>query len=388
MNAFKEINRNRLIKTFLELVRIDSLSRKEGKIAKHLTSVLKSVGATLTFDGAGKITKGETGNLIAKFPGTGSGPGAPFLLCAHMDTVGPGEGIKPVVKKKRIRSDGRTILGADCKSGIAVIIEILRVLKEKRLPHPPIEAVFTVSEEIGLLGAKNLDYSKLKARSGIILDSESPHEVTVKAPAADTMEIRVHGYEAHAGMCPEKGLSAIKIAAKAIAKMRLGRIDSQTTANIGVINGGNATNVVTPLVTLKAEARSHNPSKLKAQTRHMRNTLLDAVRASRVVVDGKTINARLDFKARRDFPNLVVPKNNPVLKSLFAVAKKSGIAIKSIACGGGSDVNIFYGHGIHAVNLGTGMWEVHTVREYLDLEDFFTCAGLTLGAVITAETRG
>lgn len=379
MKPSEKINRQRMIKTFVELVKIDSLSGKEGKVAKHLASLLKSLGAKVVFDNAGKKIKGETGNLIAGFKGTK--PGKPFLLCAHMDTVGPGEGIKPVIGEKRITSDGTTILGADCKAGIAVILEVMRVIKGKKLSHPPIEVLLTISEEVGLSGAKNLDYSKIKARSGMVLDSESPKEVTVKAPSADRMEIKIHGYAAHAGACPEKGLSAIEIASKAIAKMKLGRIDHETTANVGLINGGNASNIITPLITMKAEARSHNVSKLDRQTKHMRDTFQKAVDSAKVKVDGKIVKAKLEFNVRRDFPNLAIPADEPVLKTLTAVAKKSGIDLKAVPSGGGSDANIFYGRGIHTVNLGNGMWEPHTTREYLELEDFFTCANLTLETV-------
>ncbi len=379
MNNTPAVNKQRMVKTFIELVKIDSLSGKEGKIARHLTGLLKGLGAEVIFDNAGKATGGEVGNLIAKFKGTKEGK--PFLISAHMDTVGPGEGIKPVIGKKRICSSGDTILGADCKAGITVILEVIRILKEHKLPHPPIEVLLTVSEEIGILGAKYLDYSKLKSKSGIVLDSESPYEVTIKAPAAHKMEIQIHGYAAHAGMCPEKGLSAIEIASKAIAKMKLGRIDYETTANIGVINGGSATNIVTPLVILKGEARSHTPKKLETQTKHMLDIFKKTVDGARVALNGKKIAAKLDVKVHKDYPHLSIPESDPVLKALLTAGKNMGIKIKTVASGGGSDANIFFSHGICAINIGNGMWEPHTTREYLDIDQFFTSAELTLETV-------
>ncbi|MEA3307714.1 MAG: M20/M25/M40 family metallo-hydrolase, partial [Elusimicrobiota bacterium] len=232
-----KINKKRMIKDFMKLVKIDSLSGREKNISLYLKKVLEKMGAKVSFDNAGKKTKGNTGNLIAKFKGTRKGK--PFILSAHMDTVEPGENIKPILKSDRITSDGSTILGADCKSGIVIILEVIRVLQENKLPYPPIEVVFTVSEEVGLLGAKFLDYSKVKGKYGMIFDSERVlNQVTAYAPAANKIEIEVYGKAAHAGVAPESGISAIKVAANAISKMKLGRIDFETTANIGMINGG------------------------------------------------------------------------------------------------------------------------------------------------------
>ena len=368
-----------MVSAFIELVKIDSQTREEGKVAARLEKILKSLGCKTVFDGSASKTGSQTGNLIAKFPGDARF--APVLLSSHMDTVAPGKGIKPQIKRDRITSDGTTILGADCKSGIVVILETLRILKERGLPHPPLEIVFTVCEEIGLVGAKNLDYSKIQSRAGIVLDTESSREVTVKAPAADRLAITVRGLAAHAGMFPERGISAIRVACAAVSKMRLGRIDAETTANVGVIEGGTVTNIITPLVTMKAEARSHNPAKLRRQTTQMKAALAAAAKSSAIKLDGKTVCAKIDCLHTRSYPNMNIPLAARTLAALTASANAAGIKLQPKASGGGSDANIFAAHGIITPNLGCGMWEPHTTAEYLSLDDFFNCAEITLGAV-------
>ncbi|OGR50592.1 MAG: hypothetical protein A2049_10880 [Elusimicrobia bacterium GWA2_62_23] len=379
------INEKRMVQLFCDLAKITSLSGKEGAIARRLSILLKFMGAEVFIDDAGRKIGGETGNLIARWPGTI--PGEPFLLSAHMDTVGPADNVKPVVTRDRVSSDGTTILGADCKAGIAIILEVLKTIEDNHLHHPPIEAVFTISEEMALMGAKYLDYSKLRSRYGLIFDNEQGIEhVITSAPAADKMDIKVYGAAAHSGVAPEKGISAIKVVSSAIAGMKLGRIDSETTANIGFISGGNAINIVPPLVELSGEARSHDPAKLKKQTRHMEDCLRKAVKKIKVRADGRLVTPRYEFLLEQKFPNLRIDKANPVLALIAAAMKEEGLKMKPSASGGGTDGNILYGHGIKAPILSTGMRDVHTTHEYLDLKDFFACARLTL-KVIEGWTR-
>jgi tripeptide aminopeptidase len=371
------INEKRMVQFFCDLARITSLSGKEGAIARRLAILLKFMGAEVYIDDAGRKISGETGNLIVRFPGTI--PGEPFLLSAHMDTVGPAQNVKPIVHKDRVTSDGTTILGADCKAGIAVILEVIKTLEDNRIQHPPVEAVFTISEEMALMGAKYLDYGRIRSRYGLIFDNEQAIEnVITSAPAADTMEIKVYGAAAHSGVAPEKGISAIKVVSDAIAGMKLGRIDSQTTANIGFISGGNAINIVPPLVELSGEARSHDPAKLKKQTRHMEDCLRKAVKRTKVRDGGKLITPRYEFQVEQKFPHFHIEKTNPVLALIASAMREEGLKMRSSASGGGTDGNIFYGHGIKAPILSTGMRDVHTTHEYLDLKDFFACARLTL----------
>ena len=374
------INEKRMVQLFCDLARITSLSGKEGAIARRLSILLKFMGAEVDIDEAGRKIGGETGNVIARFPGTA--PGEPFLLSAHMDTVGPADNVRPHVTRDRITSDGTTILGADCKAGIAIILEVIKTLDENKIPHPPIEAVFTISEEMALMGAKFLNYSGLRSRYGLIFDNEQDLEnVITSAPAADAMEIKVYGAAAHSGVAPEKGISAIKVVSSAIAGMKLGRIDSQTTANIGFISGGNAINIVPPLVELSGEARSHDPAKLRKQTRHMEDCLKKAMKNIKVRIDGKLVAPRYEFLIERKFPNLHIEKANPVLALIAEAMRAEGMKMKPSVSGGGTDGNILYGHGIKAPILSTGMRDVHTTHEYLDLKDFFACARLTLSVI-------
>src|SRR5437763_14006867 len=262
------INQERIKNLLLELVQIDSISREEREVAERIRALCEQMGAQVEIDDAGSKVGGNSGNVIVRFPGT-IPDAEPIMMSAHMDTVVPGEGVKPIVEGDIIRTDGSTVLGGDDKSGCAVIIETIRCLQEQNIPHAPIDAVFSICEEVGLLGAKHLDVSKLRAKYGLVFDSDDPGFLFTKGPSANHMEFRIYGLESHAGVAPEDGISAIKIAAEAIAAMKLGRIDHETTANIGIIEGGKATNIITNHVRLVGEARSLSEEKLKRQCDHM-----------------------------------------------------------------------------------------------------------------------
>jgi tripeptide aminopeptidase len=374
------INKERLKDLLIELIKIDSLSRKEYNIAMRLKREMEELGATVTVDDAGEKVGGSVGNLIAHF--RGSVPTAkPLLLSAHMDTVVPGEGVRPVLDGDILRSDGRTVLGGDDKSGVAIICEALRVIKENKLPCADTDVVFTICEEAGLVGAKCLDVSRLRARMGLVLDSDSVGFLFTKAPAANRMEFRVHGLEAHAGVCPEKGINAIKVAAEGIAQMKLGRIDHETTANIGVFEGGMAVNIVPNLVVLKGEARSHNPEQLDRQTQHMLQCLEEAAARHSVESQGKRYQAKLEAKIERDYDRMDVPDGAPIVQLVRAAARNLNCELKTTATGGGCDANVFNQKGLEVANLATGMREIHTVSEWLDLKDLYLCASMVLEIV-------
>ena len=213
-----------------------------------------------------------------------------------MDTVAPGEGVKPIVEGDIIRTDGTTVLGGDDKSGCAIICETIHQLREQQIPHGPVDAVFTICEEIGLLGAKHLDLNMIEAREGLVYDSDSPGYLFVRAPGAKALRFTVRGLEAHAGMAPERGLSAIKIASEAIAAMRLGRVDDETTANLGLIQGGRALNIIPNEVVVRGEARSRNNAKLDRQVAHMIQCFEDAVGRANVTLEGKRFDACLELR--------------------------------------------------------------------------------------------
>lgn len=380
------LNFNRMKANFLDLVQIDSLSKKERAVALVLEKALLKIGAEVSFDQAGEAVGGEIGNLIARFPGTD--PTRPtLLLSAHMDTVVPGEGIKPICDGDVIRSDGTTILGGDDKSGIAIIIEVLRTLKEKSLSHGDIEIVFTICEEFGLVGAKHLDCSQLKSKSGIVLDCDHADFLFTQSPASDRMEFTVHGLEAHAGVCPEAGISAIQIAADAISRMSLGRIDFETTANVGMIEGGAAVNIVPKTVFVRAESRSHNEEKLDKQTSHMRRCFSEAVDKFSVEKNGKKITGRITEKVWRDYNRVNLPGSAPIVRAVLQAAERCGYSVKTNATGGGCDANIFNEKGITVPNLGTGMYQIHTVDEWLDFKETCQTAEVLLEVVKTFGTE-
>src|SRR5262245_22279974 len=240
----------RLREEFLELVSIPSLSRREGAVARRLADILRAMGASVEVDDAGDRVGGDTGNILARFAGS-QPAAAPILLSSHMDTVGPAAAVHPVVEGDVIHTDGTSVLGGDDKAGIVAILEAIRTARERAIPHGDIEVLLTICEETGLLGAKHFDVGRLRARRGIVLDVDGVSELIVRAPAANRMTFTVHGLAAHAGMCPEHGLSALQMAAQAVVGMRLGRIDADTTANLGVIQGGLATNIVPDRVVIR-----------------------------------------------------------------------------------------------------------------------------------------
>ncbi len=371
------INEERIKNLLLELVQIDSVSREERDVAQRIKTYCEELGAEVFIDDAGSKVGGNTGNVIARFPGTL--PSAePIMMSAHMDTVVPGKGVKPIVEGDIIRTDGSTVLGGDDKSGCSVIIETVRCLQEQSIPHAPIDAVFSICEEVGLLGAKHLDLSKVRAKYGIVFDSDDPGFLFTKGPSADHFEIKIHGLESHAGVAPEYGISAIRVAAEAIMNMKLFRIDEETTANIGVIRGGEATNIITNLVTLKGEARSLDDAKLDAQTRHIIKCCEDAAAKYEVTVDGVTTKARVESHVTREYHAMDVSDESRVVKLVIEAAARMGLKVETMASGGGCDANIFNRRGIECANLGTGMRAIHTVKEWLDVKDMYASANMTL----------
>ncbi len=372
------IRSDRLKALFLDLVRIDSVSRREGRIAERLTAELRALDAEVTFDRAHEAVGGEVGNLVARIPGGVAAP--PFLLCAHMDTVEPGIGVRPVDEGDVIRSDGTTVLGGDDKSGIVIACEAVRAAREHGVRHPPIDVVFTICEELGLLGARHLDVELVSARRGLVFDSDSPGVVFTRAPGSHRIDAVVHGRAAHAGMAPERGVSAIRVASEAIAAMRLGRIDPETTANVGLIRGGRATNIVPDEVRLRAEARSHDLARLEAQCAHMRACFEDAA--------ARHPGARVEFVAEPTYQPMAVADDAPVLRLLRAAAERVGRPVRSGAMGGGCDANVLNRRGFEVVNLGTGMRDIHTTKEWVRVSDMAAAAEVTLATLALAAEPG
>lgn len=369
------VNSKRLAETFKFLVEIDSVSKEEGAISSEIGSILESMGAEIFIDNAGDGIGGDTGNLIAKFKGNVTAP--PLLLNAHMDTVEPGRGITAVLKNGIFTSDGTTILGADDKSAIAIILETLRILEENNLSFGPIELVLTVCEEIGLQGAKHLDFSLITATYGYALDATDTEGIITRAPAANRLEFKIYGKDAHAGAAPEKGINAILLASKAIAGLDIGRIDQETTCNIGMIEGGIATNIVPNLVTVKGEVRSHDEKKLEKITNKFISSFNEVIENYQ---RSSTDDAFPLFEAqvKNDFSSTFIPEDHPVVTLACRASENLGRKMVTKITGGGADANIFFEKGIVTGVLGTGMRDMHTVRESVRLDDMVRTVELLL----------
>ena len=370
------LNSKALLSQFLRLVRIDSPSLHERSLAILLKKELKALRARVFEDSAGSHVHGNCGNVIGIIKGT-SRAFPTVMLSAHMDTVAIGVGVKPRVVKGVVTSDGTTALGADDKSGLIVILESLRQLRSQRVPHGDIIVAFTVGEEIGLRGAHFISKAVKRADFGYALDGGEPRRVHVKAPSQVMLKASVIGRAAHAGVHPEKGINAIQVAGRALSKMKLGRVDFETTANIGVIHGGVATNIVPERVDMVGEARSHNERKLRIQVSHMGKQFSQTCRRHR---------ARLTFTVQRAFRSFSISHEAPVVEWTQKASERLKLKVAYDSTGGGSDANVFNGMGIPTVILGTGMNNVHTVREDIAVEDMLASIRLLTG--IFSEIAG
>ena len=367
------IDKDRLGSVFTRLAQIDSESWDEARISKVLEKELTRLGADVVFDNAGDKLGGNCGNLVASFKGTVDV--APVMLSGHMDTVVPGNGVKVQFEDGIFRSDGTTVLGSDDKSALAIILEVMQVIKDNNLPCPPVEVVFTVCEEQGLLGAKNFDFSLVKSTFGYILDSVDTEGIVNQAPTANKITAKIYGKAAHAGGSPENGISAIHAAACAISKMNLGRIDEETTCNLGLISGGAATNIVPEYVEVNGEARSHDPEKLEQVTQTIVAGFEETMAQLRE--PGQDL-PKVEMVVELDFPNTNIPEDHEVIKLARKAAANLGRPMKCKTSGGAADANIFFGKGIAAGVIGTGMTDVHTVNESIALKDMVACAELVL----------
>ena len=350
------INRERLVNTFRELVQIDSPSGEEAAVAEVLESKLTELGMSVRHD--------SYGNLIAT-----DGGDDPLLLSAHMDTVEPGRGIKPIEEGDRIFSDGTTILGGDCKAGVAAILEALESIKEDDTPHRGIEAAFTREEEIGLVGARNLDFSMITAKEAVVFDGEGPvSQITSASPTYIGFDIEITGRAAHAGVEPEKGLSAIRVAAELISRIPQGRLDDETTFNIGTIEGGSVRNTVPESATIVGEFRSRSLETLDGIELQL-NEALDEVRKM-------FPEAVIDTHLHTEFETYTLTADDPATKRVMEALRSLGLEPDMQPSGGGTDGNVFRLNGISAVVVGMADHNMHTVREYVTIPDLVDAAHL------------
>lgn len=381
------IDHERLATTFVQLCEIDSPSRREKGISDFLRRCLSDLGATsIIEDNSAAQTGSNCGNLLVSIPGNSAERETIFFAC-HMDTVEPGCGVQVRRDGDVFTSSGDTVLGSDDKSGIAALIELLRILKENKTEHGPIELVFTTCEEIGLLGAKALDCSRLTARFGYALDSTGIDRVIIGAPAANKLKIEVHGIAAHAGLHPEQGISALCLTAKAIADLRMGRLDEESTSNLGLIHGGVATNIIPDSVIVEGEVRSHSLQKLAAHTAEIERTFQQVIECW--PLPPLPANAPVEPPApsvaitvQREYPAMRLQLNDPVLVRVKQAEAILGRTLEFQIAGGGSDANIFNNFGMPTAIIATGMNKVHTTDECLDLRDLVRLTELLYAIVI------
>lgn len=369
------IDRKRMLNEFFELVQINCSSGKEREAADLVKQRLQGCGLEVTEDKAGEKTGGNTGNILAFLKGTVAGVPT-IMLSGHLDSVEPCDGIKPQIKDGVITSAGDTVLGSDDKAGVASILEAMRVINEKKIPHGDVQVVLTVQEESGLYGSKNIDKSWIKAEYGYALDSSGePGKIIIKAPGENTLKVTIKGKTAHAGIAPEEGINAIVVGGKALAELKQGRIDAETTANVGIIKGGQATNIVPDRLEIVCEARSHNMEKLRQLTNDMKETFEQVAKANGAYAEVEIIEDFAAYALKED--------SKPVAMAVKAVSQ-IGLKAHLEASGGGSDANIFNSYGIPTAVMGMGMSKVHTTEEFIKEEELYQGAGLAVALIKAA----
>jgi len=374
------VDQQRLIDEFFELVRTDSETKRERAICDLLIKKFSALGLAVEEDDTAAKTGHGAGNLFATWAATeGMEEVAPFLFTGHMDTVAPGQGIQPRVDADGfIRSDGTTILGSDDKAGLAAMLEAIRVVNERKLPHGKIQFVITAGEESGLVGARAMDPKRLDAKYGFALDSDGNiGAICTAGPTQTKMRITVTGKAAHAGVNPEDGISAISVAAKAISRMPLGRIDRETTANIGRFEGGGETNVVADRVVITAEARSLVNDKMKAQVAKMRDAFASAT---------QEFGGSFEFEENFLYPAYKFDDDAPVVRVAADAFESLGIPWSTFESGGGSDANMFNGMGVPTVNLAIGYEHIHTTKEQIRVSDLVDAARMVV-AIVEQSTK-
>lgn len=372
------INEKRLVNEFIELVQVDSETKNEANIARVLKEKFTSLGVDVFEDESAKKTGHGAGNLICTMLGSNSEIDSIYFT-SHMDTVVPGNGIKPSINNGYIKSDGTTILGADDKAGLAAMLEAIKIIKEQNLSHGDVQFIITVGEEAGLVGAKELDRTFIKAKYGFALDSDGlVGDIITAAPTQAKINVTVHGKTAHAGVAPEKGVSAISIASKAIAKMPLGRIDEETTANIGRFEGGTQTNIVCDLVNIQAEARSLVPNKMEAQVDKMKKAFEESA---------QLMGGAVNFESEVMYPGFKFDENELVVQIAKQAVSAIGRTPRLLQSGGGSDANIIAGLGIPTVNLAIGYEEIHTINEKMPIKELVKTAELVVAIIQTVANQ-
>ena len=347
------------VRTFMELAAIRSPSYHEADVAAYVRGFLEGLGLEVGEDAAGSEIPAGCGNLYAELPATA--PGTPIFLCAHLDTVTLEDDVVPVIEDGRITNANRAILGGDNKGAVAVMLELARELVESGELHAGLELVFTPCEEVGLLGAKHFDVSQLTATFGYVYDhGDDIGKIVVRAPSQVSLRATFVGVPAHSGIAPEQGRSAIAAAATAVSRMQLGRIDAETTANVGLIEGGTAVNIIPERCVIRGEARGLDHDRAVAQAAAMVEIMVDAAAEHNVDVE---VDSHDEYRAYQ------FRENHPAVALAAAALERAGYPPEFVPCGGGADAHIFNANGKPCVNLPNAMRKIHTPDEYMEIAD-------------------
>lgn len=347
---------------FLELAAIASPSGEEEEVAERVRAYLRDLGIDAEGDAAG--------NLLARIPPTAGETGEQIFFCAHLDTVPASGPIEPVVAEGIVTNGADTILGADDKAAIAVILEAARLVLAEGRPHAGVELLFTTKEETGLEGAFAFDASRLQGQVGFVYDhAGAVGEIVVAAPSGKTIDVVFTGRPAHAGINPEDGRSAILAAARAISDLRLGRIDEETTSNAGVIQGGSALNVVPARCGLAIDVRSRNERKLAELVQESLDSLAFAAAVSECEVETTVHDKYRGYRLAPDDPALMLARR---------ALERAGFEPREVEIGGGADANVFNERGLHCVNVANGMANIHTAEEEIAVADLEAMVTVTL----------
>jgi tripeptide aminopeptidase len=365
------VNRERLLNDFIEILKIKSPSKNEKELGSYVLKRLERLGVKAKMDDTGNKIGGNAGNITGFLPSNEKSKINPLFFGAHLDTVPLGGEILPEIKNgKIINADKNCILGGDDKVAVAAILEALEVIRENKIKTCGIYFIFTVGEEIAILGAKNLNLKEIKAKYGYVFDGEGDiGTIFNEAPYHDTMEFTITGKAVHAGIEPERGINSIKVASEAIANLKIGRIDSESTCNIGLINGGTATNIIPEKTYVKAEARSLNPEKLDRLTADIK---------AGFVKSAEKYGAKLKIKVEREYSGFKFESDAIPIVMASKALRNMGIEPAIRSTGGGSDVNIYNSKGKVSVDLSSGMEKVHSNNEYVKVAELEKLAGLIL----------
>ncbi|MFZ5517233.1 MAG: M20/M25/M40 family metallo-hydrolase [Candidatus Zhuqueibacterota bacterium] len=370
------VDEKKLLDLFMRLIRVDSTSLHERAMADFLITTCNDWNIKVVEDDAAAKVGGNSGNLIIRLS-SDSNDAPPLALLAHTDTVRSTAQVKPNIEQGVIRSDGSTILGADNRGGVALILYVMQEIIERKLKHRSLEIVFTVAEELGMLGALALDYSQLKSREGYVFDcSAKPGSYVSESPTAYDFQVTCKGRPAHSAVAPEKGINAVLMSLDVMNSFPVGRLNQHTVANIGTIQGGTADNVVPDLVKITGEFRSFVPSEIDRLKMILQNACHSA---------GQKYGGVCDVEFKLSFKGYTFNSAMPMIRRLHAAMQKLNLVPNALVYSGGSDVNVVNANGILAVNVGIGASNPHSNDEQIAISDMAKGAALLLHLIEAEE---